>query len=114
MPLPAITYALVTIGLIMICLYLIYALVLPRFSIVSNVIVLDYELHIDDYTILKLKSNTNIVINKEKIPEGCSVLYNNTSIVYIVCNCKEVSKPILKVQARAGLTFMYFIVRCPK
>lgn len=110
MPQPAITYAIVTIGLIMIALFLIYTLVLPRFSLaVSNMLILGYELHIGKYTIIEIKSNT--IISKIDTPSECTKIRKDLSTVYVICECSSNSN-IFTVEACAGSTCKTFIIKC--
>ncbi len=110
MPQPAITYAIVTIGLIMIALFLIYTLVLPRFSIaLTDMLVPGYELHIGKYTIIEIKSNT--IINVRNLPQECNKVYKNPSTLYVICECSS-NTNIITVEACAGSICKTFIIKC--
>lgn len=116
MGLPAITYTLVTIALLAICIYLIYVLVLPKFALFSSIIVLKYEIHIDNYTIAEISSNTKLsVINYKDLENHYCVIIKKTPVnIYIVCDCDESNLSVIPVNVCAGSTCKTLFIWCKK
>ncbi len=112
MPTFTISYAIVTIGLIAICLSLIYILVLPRLTIVSTTVVMDYQINIEKMVIAKFRSNTKIII-KNYPKDMCRVIERHLGrVVYILCNCNSISNSTIPITVCGGSTCKTFFLRC--
>ncbi len=95
MPTPAIVYAIVTIGLISICLFLIYTMLVHKLVLNNSIVVLDYYVRIDRYAVLKVSSNTSVYV-KEK-PNSCTIIKPSSDTVYVICDCRYMNNTTLVI-----------------
>ena len=98
MGLPALTYLLVTIGLIAICIFLISILVVPKLGILQiprAIYTVTMRLN-DTYDIVIVEVSTEIPI--KSVNPDCTIAYEIAGKVYVVCLCNRSREETINIK----------------